>query len=39
MQGYLTIDRDKTETVSFKMGSCLWICSDFKILKFVILFV
>ena len=37
MQSYLTIDKGKTETVLFKMGLCLWICRDSKILKYVIL--
>ena len=31
MQSYLTIDNGKAETVLFKMGLCLWICSDSKI--------
>ena len=37
MQSYLTIDKEKAETVLFKMGLCLWICRDSKILKSVIL--
>ena len=37
MQCYLTIDKGKAETVLFKMGLCLWICRDSKILKSVIL--
>ena len=30
MQSHLTIDKEKAETVLFKMGLCLWICRDFK---------
>ena len=37
MQSYLTIDKGKSETVLFKMGLCLWIFWDSKILQFVIL--
>ena len=37
MQNYLTIDKGKAETVLFKIGLCLWICRDSKILKPVIL--
>ena len=37
MQGYLTIDKGKAETVLFKMGLCFWICRDSTILKSVIL--
>ena len=37
MQGYLTIDRGKTETVLFKIGLYLWICSDSNFFKSVIL--
>ena len=34
MLSYLTIiDKRKAETVLFKMGLCLWICRDSKILK------
>ena len=38
MQGYLTIDKGKEKTALFKMGLCLWICRDSKILKSVMLF-
>ena len=37
MQIYLTIDKGKAETLLFKMGLCLWILRDSKILKSVIL--
>ena len=37
MKSYLAIDKGKAETVLFKMGLCLWICRDSKILKYVIL--
>ena len=37
MQSYLTIDKGKAETVLFKMGLCLCLCRDSKILKSVIL--
>ena len=37
MQGYLTIDRGKAETVLFKMALCLWKCRDSQILKSVTL--
>ena len=37
MNSYLTFDKGKSETVLFKMGLCLWICRDSKILKSVIL--
>ena len=37
MQSFLAIDKGKAETVLFKMGLCLWIYRDSKILKSVIL--
>ena len=37
MQVYLTNDKGKAEKVLFKMGLCLWICRDSKILKSIIL--
>ena len=37
MQSYLTIDKGKAETVLYKIGLCLWICRDSKILKSVTL--
>ena len=33
MQSHLTIDKEKAETVLFKMGLCLWICRDFNFFK------
>ena len=37
LQSYLTINKEKAEIVLFKMGLCLWICRDSKIIKAVIL--
>ena len=37
MQSYLTIDKGKAETLLLKIGLCLWMCRDCKILKSVIL--
>ena len=37
MQIYWPIDKGKADTVLFKIGLCLWICRNFKILNYVIL--